>query len=311
MYRLQQEENGNSSNSRLANEGGIANDDTLELVDGDHDREGNYRTSYLESIRHRGSTGKRGRNDYNGNDDDGTGVTLEREGDFEAAYAELDGGVDNDDDYGTNNRRRGYAGMAVNEDGLTKSYDFTGFEGNADEQAADVIQDYFVDDEGDDGRLNADDVNFVIGGTKGEDDEEGAAYIKHIVGQDDDNDIDGIDLDNEDIDADKLINIATGINDARNNANNEAVNRKKTEDITDENLRDIKRGRIDDRTIRAELISFLKSQGGQAPKNAIIRNFESHAKDKSFRKRFFALLAELTKFETHIDGVEYFVLNQK
>jgi hypothetical protein len=326
-----------SSSGKFAAEGGAADDGTnLELVDGDGDREGNYRTSYLRSL---GSSksGRGGGGGGGGGNGDGGGFAVEG-GDFEAAYDDLDGaaaggGGGGGEEGAGSKRRRGYFADAE-EGGRTREFDVVGGEGDAVEQAADVIHDFFGDDEGDDGQLGADDINFLAGGPGGagaggrEEDEDGAAILgaaSGAAGQDGEDDDDlGVDLEADDVDGDKIASLAAqragggGFGaaaqaqaEAQAAAAKAAAAGKKAAAAagTDAELRAAKRGRLDDSSMRAELVSFLRAQGGRAPSEAIARNFGRYvSKDPALKRTFFEIINEVTKRETHLDGKLYFVL---
>lgn len=98
---------------RLAAEGGAANDDALELLDGDDDLGDNYRSSFVRSFK----KGKSGGGKSAGSGA-GDGAMAVEAGDFDSAYDEIDGsggGADGggDEDGGGNggSRRKGGYGQ--------------------------------------------------------------------------------------------------------------------------------------------------------------------------------------------------------
>ena len=79
---------------------------------------------------------------------------------------------------------------------------------------------------------------------------------------------------------------------------------------SDADLRAAKKGRLDEASMRSELVSFLRAQGGRATSDTIARNFgRMFADDKDLKRRFFALINDVTRRETRTsDGKLFFVL---
>ena len=315
---------GGAGSRAMATEGGVAGDDGVEVgaedVDGGADD--NYRTSMANSVRASKSSRRNP-------EDRGFDV---RAGDLDAAYDELDGIGAGDIAGGEQEGARPHGGYNQDEAAEVdagRTFDVLGGEGAGAEEGVELGGvDYFADDDGEAGATwgVGDDALGEAAADNGNEDnaDDGAAILNSAQAgadaEDGEEDGLGIDLDADDIDADKLTAEAArvqrgGLSTADEVLEQPAAGSKRKADAlgSDAELRAAKRGRLDEATLRAELISFLKSQGGRATSDVIARNFgKLFASDKDLKRRFFALINEVTRRETRAsDAKLFFVLNKE
>lgn len=320
-FRASEAVGGGAGSRAMATEGGVAGDDGVEVgaedVDGGADD--NYRTSMANSLRASKSSRRNP-------EDRGFDV---RGGDLDAAYDELDGVGAGDVTEDAARPHGGYNQDEAAEVDAGRTFDVLGGEGAGAEEGVELGGvDYFADDDGEAGATwgVGDDALGEVGADGGNNDdnaEDGAAILNSAQAGADAEDGEeeglGIDLDADDIDADKLTAEAArvqrggGIVDEQADQPVAGAKRKADALGSDAELRAAKRGRLDEATLRAELISFLKSQGGRATSDVIARNFgKLFASDKDLKRRFFALINEVTRRETRAsDAKLFFVLNRE
>ena len=331
---------GSRARGFMAAEGGVAAEDggvERRFADDNGDGGENYRTSLVGSFR-RGKAARQA---------SGEGGLEVEGGDFEAAYEVLgDAGGGGDDGGeegggggggGDGRPRGGYEPEEADERAGGREIDVMGAEGAGAEEGAELAgADWFQDDEGDAagaawgvGDAGGDEEREAAAAAADKEGDAGAAAILQAAQADadaedgDGGDGLGLDLDADDLDADKLAveaakaqrggggAAAVEAAKAAAAAAAAAAGGKRRADASDAELRAAKRGRFgDEASMRAELISFLRTQGGRATSETLSRRFGQHfAKDADLKRRFFAIINECTRRETRtVDGRLFFVL---
>lgn len=305
--------------SKFADEGGLAVED-LEGTESGFG--GNYRTSMAASVRLHAKGGGGGGRGGGGRDAE-DGAVFDGE-DFDAVYDNL--GRDNtaaggpDDEFGdvadADARVRARDGAGYDDDALREGgggalqFDVVGDEAGLEEAAADLAVDYFADDAGDDGAVGDEDgIRLDVREWDADDIEAGGAAA--LRGMEDEL---GVDLDADHVDGDELAKAAAQVAAAAAKpAEEEPKANKKRPGAEDEGGRASKRGRFDAdnvESMKEELVSFLRAQGGKATAAALSKAFGAYVQEASAKQRFMVLVGEITKQTKEVDGKLYFVLKK-
>jgi hypothetical protein len=305
---------------KFTDEGGLAGGELEDSAAGGFG--GNYRSSMTVSARGGGGGRKRKDAAEDGHAFDGD--------DFEAAYEAGggggggDGGAGAEDEFGdvedAEARVRARDGCDYAEDAAAdrndKEFDVVGDEAGGTEMAADVMQDYFADDAGDDGGF-ADEDGVRLDKEWGADGEAGgAAAARGGLGEEEL----GVDLD-ADLDGDDLAKAAAAAvaasasRAAVADADEARAGKRGATSLAELEGRAAKRSRFDagsQESMREELVSFIRAQGGKTTAVALSRAFGQYVTDPTAKARLFALLGEVTKqVREAADKKLYFVLIKK